>query len=184
MEDKNFFFITICYNNLDGLKKTIGSLVAQQYPHWQCAIIDGNSTDGTKPYLAQVTAADSRVSAVSEPDGGIYDAMNKGIGLISSKADYFCFLNSGDALYAADTLAALNQAIKQATVEPSIIYGDTCEVFADGGEVVKPANSPRALPKGMFCHHQSMFFHRRYAGLRYDLSYKLSGDYDYVVRAM
>lgn len=184
MNDNKFFFIIICYNNLQGLQRTVDSLRAQQYPSWQCVIIDGNSRDGTKPYLRQLTQNCANIMAISEPDRGIYDAMNKGIGHIPD-CDYFCFLNSGDSLYTADTLFGLNRKLCQLEgKQPAILYGDTCEAFADGKEVVKPANLRIALQKGMFCHHQSMFFHRRYADLRYDLAYKLSGDYDYIIRAV
>ncbi len=64
------------------------------------------------------------------------------------------------------------------------MYGHACEEFADDQQVIKPANRNISLEKGMFCNHQSMFFQRRYAQLRYDLEYKLSADYDYIVRAV
>lgn len=185
MSDKKFFFITICYNNLQGLQRTVDSLRAQHYADWECVIVDGNSRDGTKAYLEELVANCSNFTAVSEPDRGIYDAMNKGIERMPA-CDYFCFLNSGDALYAPQTLTLLNQQLQACRHErlPAIVYGATAEAFADGQEIIKPPNPKIALVKGMFCHHQSMFFHYRFAHLRYDLSYKLSGDYDYIVRAM
>jgi putative colanic acid biosynthesis glycosyltransferase len=183
MSDNKFFFITICYNNLSGLKRTVDSLLAQSYQNWECTIIDGHSTDGTQAYLEQLTAQHANISVLSEPDRGIYDAMNKGIGRIPA-CDYFCFLNSGDSLYGAETLRDLNGKIQAFSGQPAIVYGHACEEFADEKEVVKPASSTISLEKGMFCHHQSMFFHHRYAHLRYDLAYKLSADYDYIVRAV
>lgn len=184
MNNKDFFFITICWNNLRGLRATVDSLLAQSYPNWKCIIIDGNSGDGTKAYLEDLVSEYPNIKAVSESDKGIYDAMNKGLSNMP-ECDYFCFLNSGDSLYAPDTLQQLNQKISSAgNGLPAIVYGDTCESFESGEEVVKPAGHTVNLGKGMFCHHQSMLFHYRYASLRYDLAYRLSADYDYIVRAV
>ncbi|MDQ5767215.1 glycosyltransferase family 2 protein [Thiothrix subterranea] len=178
------FFITICYNNLVGLQRTIDSLLAQTYQNWECIVIDGASKDGTPAYLQQLSAVQPNIRYISEPDKGIYDAMNKGISQIRS-CDYFCFLNSGDSLYAADTLTQLDQQLQVFMAQPpAIVYGDMCEEFADGVEVIKAAKHTFSLKKGMFCSHQSMFFHYRYAALRYDLEYKISSDYDYIVRAV
>ncbi|MGB3917267.1 MAG: glycosyltransferase family 2 protein [Thiothrix litoralis] len=179
-----FFFITICYNNLSGLMRTVNSMLEQSYPHWECIIIDGNSQDGTKAYLEQLSHEQANIRVVSEPDRGIYDAMNKGITQIPA-CDYFCFLNSGDSLFAPETLVQLDAKIKGlAENQPAIVYGHACEEFANDQQVIKPASSTISLEKGMFCNHQSMFFHHRYAQLRYDLEYKLSADYDYIVRAV
>ncbi len=182
--NKKFFFITICYNNLLGLKRTVDSLLAQTYLDWECIIIDGASKDGTPAYLQQLSAAQPNIRYISAPDKGIYDAMNKGISHIQP-CDYFCFLNSGDSLYAADTLIQLDRKLQVfAEQPPAIVYGDMCEEFADGKEIIKAAKRTFSLKKGMFCSHQSMFFHYRYASLRYDLGYKISSDYDYIVRAV
>lgn len=184
MSDKQFSFITIGYNNLPGLKRTLDSLLAQSYRQWSCVIIDGNSSDGSKAWLAQLAQQHANITVLSEPDRGIYDAMNKGIERLPA-CDYFCFLNSGDSLYASGTLVELNQKLQAfGDSQPAIVYGHACEEFVDSKEVVKPANSTISLEKGMFCHHQSMFFHHRYTHLRYDLAYKLSADYDYIVRAV
>lgn len=179
-----FFFISICYNNLQGLRRTVDSLLAQSYRSWQCVIIDGNSQDGTQAYIQQLSREHANIRVVSEPDRGIYDAMNKGIGQMP-ECDYFCFLNSGDSLFSPETLGQLDSKIKAlADGQPAIVYGHACEEFTHDQQVVKPASSNISLEKGMFCHHQSMFFHHRYAQLRYDLEYKLSADYDYIVRAV
>lgn len=185
MSDIRFFFITICYNNLQGLQRTVNSLLQQDHTNWNCIIVDGNSSDGTKPYLQQLEAAWPNIRTLSEPDKGIYDAMNKGLERMP-RCTYFCFLNSGDSLYASNTLADLAHYLDALpNPRPAIVYGHMCE---EGGtldtDVIKPAKQAIRLEKGMFCSHQSMFFHYRYSKLRYDLSYKLSADYDYVVRAI
>jgi glycosyltransferase involved in cell wall biosynthesis len=86
--------ITINFNNILGLKKTIESVVSQTYKKIQYIIIDGNSTDGSKEFLHENSACFDYW--VSEPDNGIYHAMNKGI--FHAKGEYLLFLNSGDTL--------------------------------------------------------------------------------------
>lgn len=179
-----FFFITICWNNLSGLKTTIESLLMQSFQNWECIIIDGNSSDGTQDFIRDISGKYSNINALSEPDKGIYDAMNKGLAEMPA-CEYFCFLNSGDSLFSKDTLHELSHHLFiEKSKEPAIIYGSSCEVFESGKELVKPASRNIDLKKGMFCNHQCMFFAYRFAALRYDLSFKLSADYDYIVRAV
>lgn len=86
--------ITINYNNIEGLKKTVESVVKQSPKDFEYIVIDGGSADGSAEYLA---AQNENLNYwVSEPDKGIYNAMNKGI--LHAKGDYFLFLNSGDVL--------------------------------------------------------------------------------------
>ena len=86
--------ITINFNNRDGLKKTIDSVIAQTYSDFEWIIIDGGSIDGSRELIEQY--ADHFAYWVSEPDRGIYNAMNKGVRV--AKGDYLQFLNSGDWL--------------------------------------------------------------------------------------
>ena len=93
--------ITVCYNDLPGLKKTIESLKSYEKHIISQLVIDGNSTDGTKEFLAEVSNG-SRITSVSEPDKGIFDAMNKGMALLKKTIPtdehyYVWFLNSGDS---------------------------------------------------------------------------------------
>lgn len=181
--DNQFFFVTICYNNLEGLKETVESLVGQAYKNWKGIIVDGGSSDGTKSYLLEVKEKYPKFDIISEPDGGIYDAMNKGISRMPV-CDYFCFLNSGDSLFESRTLSLLNEKISGLSdCKPMILYGHTCEQFSPDEAVIKEAGKNIRLEKGMFCHHQSMFFHHAYSDMLHK-DYKLSGDYDYIVRAV
>ncbi|GHU81677.1 glycosyl transferase [Bacteroidia bacterium] len=97
--------ITINYNNREGLKKTIESVVSQTFRDYEYIIIDGGSTDGSVEIIKQ--HADQITYWISEPDKGIYDAMNKGIR--QSKGEYCQFLNSGDRLYSNTVLSAVFQ---------------------------------------------------------------------------
>ena len=85
---KLFSIITICWNNLTELKKTFQSVDLQSCKDFEWIVIDGNSKDGTKEWLEKNTLA----NWISEPDGGIYDAMNKGIDKASG--EYLIFMNS------------------------------------------------------------------------------------------
>ena len=92
--------ITVNLNNRDGLQKTIDSVVSQTFRDFEWIVIDGGSTDGSKELIEKY--ADHFAYWVSEPDKGIYNAMNKGIKM--AKGEYLQFLNSGDWLDDKDTL--------------------------------------------------------------------------------
>lgn len=95
-----FSIITVTYNAEKVLEDTIQSIVTQSYKNVEYIIVDGGSTDGT---LTIVNKYKEHIhTIVSEPDKGLYDAMNKGIKLATG--DYLCFLNAGDGLHEDDTL--------------------------------------------------------------------------------
>lgn len=115
--------ITVNYNNGDGLEKTIKSVAGQIFQDFEYLIIDGNSTDNSKDFVHEHT---SEIDYwVSEPDRGIYDAMNKGIA--KAQGDYCMFLNSGDYLLDATTL---ENVFKNNPTE-DIIYGNLKSDFRD-----------------------------------------------------
>jgi glycosyltransferase involved in cell wall biosynthesis len=108
--------ITINLNNKDGLEKTIASVIHQTFTDYEYIVIDGNSTDGSIKVIQKY--ADKISKSVSEPDSGIYNAMNKGLRF--AKGKYCLFLNSGDYLYAKDTLSQ----VFAANLTSDIIYGN------------------------------------------------------------
>lgn len=91
--------ITINFNNLEGLKRTLPSVIGQTYKGFQYIVIDGGSTDGSKEYIEQYPRIDF---FVSEPDEGIYNAMNKGIKY--AEGEYCLFMNSGDMFFSSTVL--------------------------------------------------------------------------------
>lgn len=91
--------ITISYNNLEGLKRTVPSVLSQTYTGYEYIVIDGGSTDGSKEYLQSQERIDYWVS---EPDTGVYNAMNKG--LEHAHCEYCIFMNSGDHFFSASSL--------------------------------------------------------------------------------
>lgn len=107
--------ITINLNNLDGLQKTISSVLNQDYTNIEYLIIDGGSIDGSFEYIK--SKENEFDYWISEKDNGIYDAMNKGI--VQSKGDYLMFLNSGDYFYDSKSLSNLVGS----EITEDIIYG-------------------------------------------------------------
>ena len=110
-------YVTITYNAAQVLQRTLDSVLQQDYPDIVHLIIDGASTDGTlqliDDYIQRSNAAENghRIQVASEPDHGIYDAMNKG--LRSLDGDYVCFLNAGDFLPSSDTVSKIVAAVSQ-----------------------------------------------------------------------
>ena len=95
-----FSVITVCRNAQHTIEDTLQSVITQSYHHVEYIVIDGNSTDGT---LSIIRRYQERIAhVVSEPDRGLYDAMNKGLRLATG--DYVCFLNAGDCFHEDDTL--------------------------------------------------------------------------------
>ena len=92
--------ITINYNNLEGLKRTVESVLNQTWQEFEYIVIDGGSNDGSAEYIE--SQSEHIDYWVSEPDKGIYNAMNKGIA--KARGEYLLFLNSGDHLYSAKVL--------------------------------------------------------------------------------
>lgn len=162
-----FSIVTVTKNNVRGLSSTCDSLLIQSCNDYEWVIVDGGSTDGTILFLSK----DGFLSnCVSEPDAGIYDAMNKG--MARARGEYILFLNAGDRLSDADILATIARTI--ATDRPDFIYGDALET----GGYFKKARKHEDLDWGMFTHHQAMLYKRdAIKDLRYDTGYKIAGDY-------
>jgi len=174
--------ISIAYNDLLGLKRTLASVQAQSFREFEHIIIDGGSTDGTKEFLHQNQKSFSH--AISEPDEGIYDAMNKG--LTYANGDWALFLNGGDVLKNGsvlaecfadmDNLEALYFGRAQIIVSESIhwLYPPT---------FVRPTNCKHWLGNNL-PNHQAMFFPKPfYEKNQYRLDLKISADSDYKERA-
>lgn len=122
--DYKLSIITINLNNTEGLRKTIESVISQIFSDFEYIVIDGASTDGSLEIIKEY--ADKITYWVSEPDKGIYNAMNKGI--LKAKGEYLLFLNSGDALYNSDVL----QNIFSQKSTADIITGDMLKIYPNG----------------------------------------------------
>ena len=132
--------ITINYNNKEGLQKTIQSVVAQTATDFEYIVIDGGSTDGSKEVLENYTQGINYW--VSEPDKGIYNAMNKGI--LKARGEYLLFLNSGDILYNPDILIKIQPIL---STDLDIYYGDLLYILNGVEHITK---FPKELHFGYF----------------------------------
>ena len=175
--------ITIVYNGVSTIEKTIKSIAAQSYPNVEYIVVDGGSNDGTIDIVKNYSNSVSKW--VSEPDKGIYDAMNKGITL--SSGDYLWFINSGDEVYAPDTL----QRIFNPNNSPfhDIYYGDTVMIDSEGKEIGNRRLTPpsslswRDFRNGMLVSHQSIIVSKKVAST-YNTRYKFSADFEWCLLAM
>jgi len=113
--------ITINYNNLEGLRRTFESVICQTWTDYEWLVIDGGSTDGSKEFIEANQKAFSYWC--SEPDKGVYNAMNKGIA--KAKGEFLNFMNSGDSFYDADTL----KNVFSETHEVDIVYGNILRTY-------------------------------------------------------
>jgi putative colanic acid biosynthesis glycosyltransferase len=172
-----FTLITITMNNLAGLKKTAASVLEQTCTDFEWVIIDGASKDGTIEFLASLPRQENFLQT-SEPDRGLYDAMNKGIE--RAKGDYLLFLNAGDCLAEATTLERIKTRLGKSS--PDFIYGDSWE-GTEEHKNFKRAKPHHTIRNGLFTHHQAMLYNRLSLGtLRYNLVYKIAADYDLTLK--
>jgi glycosyltransferase involved in cell wall biosynthesis len=172
--------ITVVYNDITGIEKTILSIINQTWRNLEYVIVDGGSTDGTldiiRKYEAQITRW------VSEPDKGLYDAMNKGLSMATG--EYVWFINSGDRIFAPDTMEKM---IGSRDTYPDIYYGGTMIIDAEGRDIgdrrLRPPRhlSWKSFRNGMLVCHQSIVVRRNIAP-EYDLNYSIAADIDWVIR--
>lgn len=180
-----FSIITVTFNAASCLEGTIQSVLEQTYPHVEYIVVDGASKDATLQIIKQYQDRISRW--VSEPDKGLYDAMNKGIRLATG--DYLCFLNAGDKLYDSQTLQHMADSLQGRSELPDVLYGNTALVDEKGTflrmrRLQPPATLTwKSFKEGMLVCHQA-FFAKRSKAVEYDLSYRFSADQDWCIRIM
>lgn len=135
--------ITINYNNLQGLKKTLDSVDRQTCNEFEHVIIDGGSSDGSRESIEQYAAkASYSVNWVSERDNGIYNAMNKGVKM--ANGEYIQILNSGDCLASGDVVERMLEALKLLQY-PDLLYGNMVKVNSEGKVVGKSTYTEYSL---------------------------------------
>ena len=179
-----FSIITVTYNAGAVLEDTIQSVITQTNRNVQYIIVDGGSKDHTLDIINRYR--EHIHTLVSEPDKGLYDAMNKGIRLATG--DYLCFLNAGDELHEDDTLQLMVHSIT-GTELPDVLYGETAIVDEEGHFLrMRRLSAPenlnwKSFKDGMLVCHQA-FFPRRELAEPYDLRYRFSADFDWCIRIM
>lgn len=179
-----FSVITVCYNAEATIEDTIQSVISQTYHHVEYIIVDGASKDRTMSIVNRYREHIAII--VSERDKGLYDAMNKGIGLATG--DYLCFLNAGDSFHEDDTLQQMVHSIHTPQL-PDVLYGETELVDHEGHFLrMRRLSAPEVLTwksfrQGMLVCHQA-FFPRRDLVMPYDLRYRFSADFDWCIKIM
>ena len=181
---KKLSVITVTYNAQHTLERTLQSVQGQSYPYIEHVIADGNSRDNTVGLIQQYE--NEKINWVSEPDKGLYDAMNKAF--TRSSGDYLCFLNAGDTFFASDTVEKMMRTIDDGE-SPDILYGETAIVNEKGFFLhMRRLRAPEKLSwksfkQGMLVCHQA-FIVKKELFEPYDLSYRYSSDFDWCIRMM
>lgn len=179
--DPLFSIITVTYNAERTLPATLQSVAGQTCRLFEHIVMDGASTDGTAGIVR--AAGYPQLRLFSEPDRGLYDAMNKAMG--KARGDYLIFLNAGDRFHSPDVLQAMADIIMDNDY-PGIVYGQTDIVDMAGvrlGE--RHLRAPEKLSlesfaQGMVVCHQAMAVLRRIAPV-YNLRYRFSADYEWCI---
>ena len=170
--------VTINYNHKAGLEQTIRSVIEQTYDHIEYIVIDGGSKDGSAEVIEKY--ADQVQHWVSEPDGGIYDAMNKGA--LAATGDWVNFMNSGDVFAATDVVAFFAPKMSE---EIDLIYGHSIGVHEDGTEVFRGGGDPTLIWKSGQIRHNALFARThlmREHPFSTDASLKVVADFDFMYK--
>ena len=190
-----FTVITCTFNAESVLQRTLDSVKKQTYCNIEHLIIDGVSKDKTlamvKTYKHKTETGENahEIVVYSEPDKGLYDAMNKGID--RATGDYLIFLNAGDVFPSEDTLEYVEGCVGEGEEMPGVLYGDTDIVNNDGRFLRHRRLSPpvhltwRSFKWGMLVCHQSFYARADIAKqIHYNLDYRFSADVDWCIRIM
>ncbi len=186
---------TVTFNAGKLIERTIHSVEQQDWPHVEHIIVDGNSLDDTLAHIHHyqernsIAAIKHEIQCLSEPDQGLYDAMNKAIDMATG--DYIVFLNAGDTFHSTQVLTQVAKAAQAAKRRPAVVYGHTHIVDNDGHylrprHLTPPAHLTwRSFRNGMLVCHQAFFARTDLArNHHYNLRYRYSADYDWCVRIM
>lgn len=191
----SFSIVTVTYNAESAINRTVESVFAQTYSNIEHLIIDGASSDKTLSMVneyvqrSQVAHNKHEIKVISEPDKGLYDAMNKGIRMATG--DYLIFLNAGDTFPSECALEDIAKSVVKEGVLPGVLYGDTDIVDKEGVFLCHRRLSPpktltwRSFKRGMLVCHQAFYARTDLAKNNfYNLDYRYSADVDWCIRVM
>lgn len=165
--------VTVVRNDCAALARTMDSVASQDYPRVEYIVVDGASTDGTWALLEKRGSEIHRW--ISEPDGGIYEAMNKGTLLASG--EYVCFMNAGDSFASRDAISRMFLPPPSA----ELVWGDCIIEGAKEDEYDSARDVVGRLHRQMTVCHQSLFTKRESLRKRpFDASYRIAADYDFL----
>lgn len=173
--------ITVCFNSVDTIEKAIESVINQDYPDKEYIIVDGGSTDGTVNIIKKYENCISRW--ISEPDDGIFDAMNKGIHMATGNV--IAFLNSDD-WYVESALSMVCEVFEKNDCD--CVCCDNYVIQQDGSQVYYDASnlSQEDMYKRMIYFHSAIFAKKELfeKSNNFDLTYRIAADYDWILRAI
>ena len=167
--------ITVNLNNRDGLKRTIDSVVSQTFTDYEWIVIDGGSNDGSRELIEQYS--DHFAYWCSEPDKGIYNAMNKGIA--HAKGEWLQFLNSGDWLY-EDTIF---EKVFSREYDADVVYGDVALINPNTLTISHIEKEPeqinlKYLYSHTLCHQSSFYKNTVFKQYKYNENYRICSDWE------
>lgn len=164
--------VTVVYNAVDLIEATIKSVLGQSYSNLEYIVIDGGSTDGTCAIIEQYK--EKIACYVSEPDNGIYDAMNKGVKL--SKGEWVNFMNAGDEFYNVRVIEDVMKVGPFASTV-KVLYGDMCLKIQGQTDIIKHHNNINKNVVQYSLNHQSTFVNGDWMrSILYDTSFKIAAD--------
>lgn len=176
-----FSIVTVTYNAEKYLRQTLDSMLRQKYRNYEYIVVDGGSKDRTLSILEEyVPLFEGRMRYISEPDDGLYDAMNKGIRM--AQGDYIGLINSDD-YYEMDALENVAKVVVESQY-PDVVYSDLYVIDADSKYLYTIPGDATKLKKGMLVNHPTCFV-RKTAYEKYglfDLQYRIVADYDLMLR--
>lgn len=167
-----FSIITVTYNCKSTVEQTISSVLSQSFSDFEYILVDGASTDGTLDIIKRYADSDDRIQYISEPDKGIYDAMNKGIRMATG--DAIALLNSDD-YYESDALEKIAQHIPERCMY--VVYG-MVRLLKEEKESMVVLYSHNSIPERMMMHPACFVSRKLYEEYQYDTNYKSAADYD------
>lgn len=167
--------ITVCFNDLNGLVKTISSVEQLNYSDRELIVVDGLSSDGSQKFILSNPSIDKKII---EKDSGIYNAMNKGV--LAAEGAYVIFMNAGDVFSDSASLDFFEK--NDVMLDYGLIYGDVYQDGSGKSSLVK-SRSLIHLWKGMVFSHQSLFSKRELLlSEPFDEAKRISADYDFILR--
>jgi len=178
--DPELTVVTVVYNARADFLTTLASVTEQTArPQFEYLVVDGGSTDGTVEALRAAADRGEVDRWVSEPDRGIYDAMNKAVGL--ARGRWVLFLNTADVFVAPTTVA--EAGLSEVTTD--LAYGSCEQVYPDGGVHLTRCQPLDATFRAMPCSHQSLFARRELlARFPFDLRYRVAADHHFLARCL
>lgn len=170
--------ITVCYNVVATIEETILSVICQTYSNMEYIVIDGGSTDGTVDIIKKYS--DKISYWISEPDKGIYDAMNKGID--KARRTWIQFLNAGDVFFNERVIEDVAKKISENHIVKDIVYGDIICKFNFGNLILKPSSLEDFKYYFPISHPATFVKKEILKKYSFNITYRISADYELFYR--